>query len=156
MDHFPLAGPVQHLTFRMSDLYRILAIDYGAKRTGLAISDPLRMLARPYDTLRGASDDEIVERVLAAVREEGVGAVVLGLPLGLEGHDTPQTEITRAFAEKLAARLNIPIHLQDERYTSHDANDILKSKGMSPRESRNHIDATAAAVLLRQWLKEQE
>ncbi|MCD4830020.1 MAG: Holliday junction resolvase RuvX [Candidatus Cloacimonetes bacterium] len=139
----------------MSDLFRILAIDYGSRRVGIAISDPLQMIARPFDTLDNTGDDELVRRITSIVLQESVGEVILGLPLGLEGHDTPQTTRTREFADLLRPALGVPLIWRDERYTSDDAGQILRDKGLDVRASRKQMDCTAAAVLLQTYLAQR-
>ncbi len=137
----------------MADLTRILAVDYGSRRVGLAVSDPLRMFARPREALANEGDDAVVRAIAALVRAECVGEVVLGLPLGREGQDTAQTSLIRAFGELLAAALPVPVRLHDESFTSADAEKLLRERGLNVRQSRGLVDSTAAALLLEEYLR---
>ncbi len=125
---------------------RILALDYGSARCGCALSDPTGTLATPIEAVERPGTRKGMARVLGLVREHGASRVVVGLPLGLSGRDTPQTAEARAFAEQLAARLGerVPVELYDERFTTRIAQ---RSGGADTSE-----DSRAAAVLLEDWL----
>jgi putative Holliday junction resolvase len=127
-------------------LTRVLALDFGSARCGVAVSDPTGTLATPLDPVLRANTRRGIDRLATIVRETGAERVLVGLPLGLSGADTAQTAETRAFAERLAARLGgVPVELYDERFTTR----IAARAGAGARSSE---DSRAAAVLLDDWL----
>ena len=123
---------------------RVLALDYGSARCGVAVSDPTGTLATPLDPVLRANTRRGIARLATVVRETGAERVVLGLPLGLSGADTAQTAETRAFGERLAAAVGVPVELYDERFTTRIA------QRSASREASE--DSRAAAVLLEDWL----
>ncbi len=129
---------------------KVLAVDYGTRRVGLALSDSARRIALPYRTL--AAGPRLIEEIAAIVEEEGVVAVVVGLPIGLSGQETPRTREVRAFAEKLRARLGLPVHLVDERLTSLEAERRLREAGRKPSREKHRVDQVAAMLILEQFL----
>lgn len=134
-------------------LSRILAIDFGTVRIGIAISDPLRIIARPYRVL--ANSDSFFDELRAIITLENVSEVVLGLPLNLAGEDTDKTREVRVFAEKLRGAITLPVQFFDERYTTVEANSALKKLGYSFREERAVIDMVAASILLQSYMDNQ-
>jgi putative Holliday junction resolvase len=125
---------------------RVLALDYGSARCGVAVSDPTGTLATPIAPVLRPASRKGIAALTALARERAVGRVVVGLPLGLSGRDTPQTAEARAFADRLAERLGpeVPVSLYDERFTTTIAQ---RAGGTSASE-----DSRAAAVLLEDWL----
>jgi putative Holliday junction resolvase len=123
---------------------RVLALDYGAARCGCAVSDPTGTLATPIAAVERPATKKGFAALTALVREREVGRVVVGLPLGLSGDDTPQTREARAFAARLDAAVDVPVSLYDERFTTTIAQ---KAGGTIASE-----DSRAAAVLLEDWL----
>jgi putative pre-16S rRNA nuclease len=126
---------------------RVLALDYGSARCGCALSDPTGTLATPIDPIERPATRKGFARVVDLVRDRGAERVVVGLPLGLSGADTDQTREARAWADRLAAAVSVPVELYDERFTTAIA--ARGSKSHSPRTSE---DSRAAAVLLEDWL----
>jgi putative holliday junction resolvase len=126
---------------------RVLALDYGSARCGCALSDPTGTLATPIDPIERPATRKGFARVVDLVRDRGAERVVVGLPLGLSGADTDQTREARAWADRLAAAVPVPVELYDERFTTA----IAAREGIShaPRTSE---DSRAAAVLLEDWL----
>jgi len=125
---------------------RVLALDYGSARCGVAVSDPTGTLATPLDPVVRANTRRGIDRLATIVRELGAERVVVGLPLGLAGRDTPQTEEARAFAQRLGERLTpVPVELYDERFTTRIAQKVVAG-------TRSSEDSRAAAVLLDDWL----
>ena len=122
---------------------RVLALDYGSARCGVAVSDPTGTLATPLEPVLRPGTKKGFARVRSLVSELGAERVVLGLPLSLSGRDSAQTIETRAFADRLAAAVAVPVELYDERFTTALA---LKAGGSGSLDSR------AAAVLLEEWL----
>ena len=139
---------------------RVLGIDYGARRVGLAVSDATGLLARPLKTLdrsRLGSDAALVDAVLVAVAEmssedEPFGAIVVGLPRRLDGSPNDQTPRVEAFVTRLAGRTSLPVVLQDERLTSVEAESRLAMKEKDWRRRKQMLDAAAAAVMLQDYL----
>jgi putative pre-16S rRNA nuclease len=123
---------------------RVLALDYGSARCGCALSDPTGTLATPIDPIERPTTRRGFARVTELVRDRGVDRVVVGLPLGLSGADTAQTREARAFADRLAGAVAVPVELYDERFTTAIA--------ARATEARTSEDSRAAAVLLDDWL----
>ena len=123
---------------------RVLALDYGSARCGCALSDPTGTLATPIDPIERPATRRGFARVTELVRDRGVERVVVGLPLGLSGADTAQTRETRAFADRLADAVAVPVEMYDERYTT-----AIAARSGDPGTSE---DSRAAAVLLDDWL----
>ena len=123
---------------------RVLALDYGSARCGCALSDPTGTLATPIDPIERPATRRGFARVTDLVRDRDVERVVVGLPLGLSGADTAQTRETRAFADRLAGAVAVPVEMYDERFTT-----AIAARSGDPRTSE---DSRAAAVLLEDWL----
>ena len=124
---------------------RVLALDFGSARCGVAVSDPTGTLATPLEPVVRADTRRGLDRLATIVRETGANRVVVGLPVGLSGADTAQTTETRAFAKRLRARLgDVPVELYDERFTT-----AIAARSAGDRTSE---DSRAAAVLLEDWL----
>ncbi len=122
---------------------RVVALDYGSARCGVAVSDPTGTLATPLDVVVRPNTRKGFNRLLAAIRAQEPARVVVGLPLSLSGRDSGQTTEARAFAERLGAMLGLPVELYDERFTTTLAQ---QRPGTAAEDSR------AAAVLLEEWL----
>ncbi len=129
---------------------RILALDVGSKRIGVAVSDELGLLASPLRAIVRQSYNRDIAAILALIRELDVERVVVGHPIGLAGQVTSQTRQTEAFARKLADRIPVPLELWDERHTSSAAQQIVGSSPEARRSGR--IDAVAAAIILQSYL----
>jgi putative Holliday junction resolvase len=139
-------------------LVRVLGIDYGARRIGLALSDATATLASPWRLLeRPASEAEtmaIIEREVAQLvaADDGLQAVVVGWPRRLDGSATHLTPIVEAFARTLEARISVPVILQDERLSSHEAESRLAMRERDWRRRKAKLDTAAAAVVLQDYL----
>lgn len=123
---------------------RILGVDFGGSRTGLALSDPLGITCRPVATLEEKDEDRLVERIVMAADEHGVGIIVVGLPRPLGGGTNAQSDASVAFAEHLQRSLQIPVRMWDERFTSR-----LADRGRSRKSGQ---DAVAACYMLQNFL----
>jgi putative Holliday junction resolvase len=140
---------------------RALGIDYGERRIGLALSDPTGLLASPWkkienDANLGAAAQRIALEVNALIAEpDGLDAIVIGLPRRLSGEATDQTARVRTLAELLAAAVAIPITLQDERLTSHAADQLLAGRERDWRKRKQQVDAMAAMLILQDFLDHQ-
>jgi putative Holliday junction resolvase len=133
------------------ELYRIMSIDHGAVRVGIAISDPMQIIARPYKVI--INNDDLLDEITSIIKKERIGKIILGLPLNLAGEDTQKTKEVRDFAEKLKKDISIPIILWDERYTTVEANEALQEMGYNIHESKDVIDKVAASLILRNYLE---
>lgn len=132
---------------------RYLAIDHGTKRTGLAICDAAEMIASPLCVLYGQKN--ISHEISQVVDSEEVGAIVLGLPLNMDGSEGPQVAKVKAFAKQLRAHVEIPIHLQDERLSSFGAKEKFEATGLPKAKKRSLLDAIAAAEILQSFLDQK-
>ena len=136
---------------------RILAVDVGARRVGLAISDASRTLARPLETITVSGEADAVQRVARRIAEldgedEGIAGIVVGLPSSLDGTPTPQTAIVRAFIAGLQALTRVPIATEDERLSSREAESRLAVREKDWRKRKAQLDAMSAAVFLQDYL----
>ena len=139
---------------------RLLALDVGERRIGVAISDPTGTVARPLTAIARASRHADFEAVAQLVNDYQVARVIVGLPLSLNGSEGPQARQTRRYAERLAQTLAVPIELWDERYSTVTATEVLKGKSKRSRRAgrrqgqtvRGMVAATAAAVFLQTYL----
>ena len=132
-------------------------MDVGARRVGLAISDASRTLARPLEAIAVSSELDAANRVARRIEQLAgedaeIGAVVVGLPLALDGAATPQTARVRAFIELLAKRTTLPIVTEDERLTSVEAESRLAVHERDWRKRKAQLDAAAAAIFLQDYL----
>lgn len=149
------AGAGEHET-RAPAAYpgRILAVDYGEKRVGLAVSDPSRTIATPagFIVRRAGKRPPIAEIVRRAEAAEAT-AFVVGLPLDDQGDDTPRAIETRMIAAELEKRTGLPVRLVDERYTTAAALRTVREMGGTTRGRKGDVDALAATILLQHALK---
>ncbi len=131
---------------------RILAVDYGEKRIGLAISDELGLTASPLATIHRCSDLEAVEQIAKLTQKWGVSQIVVGLPLRTDGRQGEMELRVRSFAQKLHQRTNLPVVLVDERFTTRIAEQVLLEADLSRRKRKQVRDRLAAVILLQSYL----
>lgn len=134
---------------------RLLGIDFGERRIGLALSDPTATIAQPLPTLtRRIGKRPPIAAIVEIIQQNEVERVVVGLPLDLAGEETGWTQTVRAFADKLQQRATIPVDLLDERLTSVQAERAVRASGLkkTEREQKARIDAAAAVLLLQTFL----
>jgi putative holliday junction resolvase len=137
---------------------RVLGIDYGARRIGLALSDATATLASPWRLLqRPPSEAETLRIMLKEIdalakEDDGLEAVVVGWPRRLDGSPTHQTAIIETFARSLEGKITVPVVLQDERLSSHEAESRLAQRESDWRKRKLKLDAMAAAVILQDYL----
>jgi putative holliday junction resolvase len=129
---------------------RYLAIDYGTKRTGLAICDPSETIVSPLEIIRTGKG--LLQKLSDVIKKENVEAIVIGLPLNMDDSEGPQTKLVLTFAEKIKAYLGIPVYLQDERLSSFAAEEKLADAGFYGRQKKRRLDAIAAAEILQAFL----
>ncbi|WP_285907518.1 Holliday junction resolvase RuvX [Pseudodesulfovibrio pelocollis] len=134
---------------------RALGIDFGLKRVGLALSDPLGILVSPHRTLERTTRQTLFDALLEIIQNESVEAIVVGLPLSLNGEDTLTTRQVRNFAQSLGRRTAVPIHLMDERLTSAQAEEELNAAGLRGTKRKMALDSQAAVIILRSWLEKE-
>jgi putative Holliday junction resolvase len=127
---------------------RLLGLDVGTKTIGMALSDTTLMIATPLDTIRRSRFRDDVQRLLAAVAEHGVGGVVIGLPLSLDGSDSPRTQGVRQFAKNLAAHTDRPIAFWDERLSTAAVERGMIEADLTRARRAQLIDKAAAAYIL--------
>ncbi len=130
---------------------RYLAIDYGNKRTGLAICDRSETICSPLMVISAQYD--VLQKIIDVIGTEGVEAVVLGLPLNMDNSEGPQAKIVRLFAEELQAKIDIPLHFQDERLSSFAAKEKLAPAELTRKKTKKRLDAVAAAQILEAFLE---
>jgi putative holliday junction resolvase len=135
-----------------SERQRILAIDYGRKRLGLAISDELQATARPLLILERANRRDLIKRLRNICRDYGVARILVGHPLRLRGGAGPMAEEASRFAARLARELGLEVELCDERLTSWEARQVVRESGSTFGRKNSHMDDVAAAILLREYL----
>jgi putative Holliday junction resolvase len=136
---------------------RVLGIDVGARRIGLAISDPSRTLARPLTTLAVANPSDAIDRVADLVgrlraEDDGLDTIVVGLPSRLDGTPTDATPAVVAFIDALKTRTMMPVETEGERLTSHEADQRLAATERDWRKRKRALDAAAAAIILQDYL----
>jgi putative Holliday junction resolvase len=136
---------------------RVLAVDVGARRVGLAISDATGTLARPLETIAVAGHADAVDRVASRIdalsrEEDGLAAIVVGMPSALDGTLTPESARASAFIASLATRTPLAIAVEDERLTSREAESRLALRERDWRKRKRTLDAVAAAIILQNYL----
>lgn len=130
---------------------RVLGIDYGRKRIGLACTDPLGITVQPLETLHG-EPGKAIEPIAALCAEREVDRIVVGLPYNMDGTEGEMAKEVRAFAARLAARIRLPLEFTDERLTSWSAEQELRVFKKKVRQKKGLVDAMAAVAILRDWL----
>ena len=137
---------------------RALAVDYGARRIGLALSDATGLLARPWKTLERNGNPFQVAATLAseaqtlAAEDDGLAVIVVGYPRRLNGDPTDQTAVVEGIVVRLRTLVSIPVVLQDERLSSHEAESLLAQREKDWRKRKAALDAASAAVILQDYL----
>ena len=132
---------------------RILALDFGARRIGLAVSDQLGVTAQGLPTLLRSNKRNDLDHLRRVIRQYGVTVIVMGLPLRMSGAEGAQAEKVQAFAEQLRHKFKLPVHLFDERLTSVEANRMLRETDMSVRRRTEVVDQVAAVLILQSFLE---
>lgn len=128
---------------------RILGIDYGSKRVGLALSDPLGLTAQPLETV---PTGEAEERIAELIEQHQVSTVVVGLPSPLSGGESESTRQARELGDRIGALSTVKVVFIDERFTTRMAESALLESGMKRRDRRSKVDKVAAAIILQTFL----
>lgn len=136
---------------------RVMALDYGTKAIGVAVSDELRMTARPLTTLRRDKSKltDVLARLATLVAEYEIGTLVIGMPFNMDGTRGPAIERVERFIAQLAALVDVPLVQLDERLTSREADAMLRMMGVNERTRRAKSDEYAALILLQDYLATQ-
>jgi len=131
---------------------RILGLDVGSRRIGLAISDPLGITAQGLNTLQRQNKRSDFAQLEQVIRDYQVAEIVIGLPLRMTGGEGTQAEKMQSFAEEIRRRFRLPVHLWDERLTSAQANRVLRETDMSIKRRGQVVDQMAAVLILQSWI----
>jgi len=130
---------------------KYLAIDYGSKRTGLAICDSSEIIVSPVAVIEGRHG--LLEKITSLVKGENIEAIVLGLPLNMDDSQGPQAKLVQQFAQQLKKHIDIPIHFQDERLSSFAAERKMAAAELTRGKKKKRLDAVAAAEILNAFLE---
>ncbi len=130
---------------------KIMAIDYGRIRVGIALTDPLGVIPQPFLTLTCRSQRELIKRLKCIIEQNQVGLVLVGNPVSMNGMDNDMSRKIRNFVKKLQKLLDVSVELWDERFTSKYAVNILKDHGIK----QANLDEVAASLMLEEYLKQQ-
>ena len=134
----------------------LIAIDHGQKKIGLAISTPDHVMSMPLQLLTGDSEKKKLSHIVEITKNKNICAIVVGLPLNMDGTKSDQTIIVEKFTKKLEKRTSLPIFFQDERLTSRAADNLLKSFGVKRKNRNKNDDLTAASMILETTLKSRQ
>ena len=134
---------------------RILALDYGEKRVGLAISDIMKIIAKPFKTILNNSDNNLINKLKEVIVEKSIEKIVVGLPKTMTNQESKQTKTVKKFVENLKTSIDIPVITYDERLTSIEAKRSLISQGIKTGHNKGAVDMTAAAIFLQNYLDER-
>jgi|SRR5690554_3505312 len=137
---------------------RVIGIDYGQRRIGIALSDELQLFATPFYTITDNSNnlEKICYDLIEIIEKEKVSSIVIGLPSHRDGSPSRQTKAVEKFIRTLRQLTDLPIVTYDERYSSVEANELLIRKGISIKKSKEKIDQIAAAIILQNYLNSKE
>jgi putative Holliday junction resolvase len=133
---------------------RVMALDIGDVRTGVAVSDPMRIIASPHSVVQQPSRQKAVDEIVGIVRELEPVLIVVGLPLVGDDECGPQAKKVMAFVDVMRGQLDVEIVFQDERYTTISAEEVLVSADMSRKKRKNVVDKIAATHILQAWMLE--
>ena len=131
---------------------RILGIDYGDARTGIAISDLLCSIVGSTTVIHSRNADKTIEQICTIIKEQGVGEIVVGLPKNMNGTEGPRAELCRAFAARLEEETGLKVVLWDERRTTVEAHNILSEHNYHGKKRKDTVDAVAASLILEGYL----
>ena len=137
-------------------LNRILAIDYGDKKVGLALSDPMKIIAKPYKTIINDSKESLLNNIIQIIELKDVGEIVVGLPKTLKNTYSEQTYKVKDFIDYITDNLDIHVVIVDERLSSIEAKRSLINQGIKTGHNKKDVDMTAAALFLQNYLDKIE
>lgn len=131
---------------------KIMGVDYGDARTGIAISDLLCTIVGSTTVVPCRNKEKAMADIVRLAEENGVGEIVVGLPRNMDGTEGPRAELCRAFAQELAEAAGLPVHMWDERRTTVEAHNILSEHNYHGKKRKNTVDAVAASLILEGYL----
>ncbi|HYY59463.1 MAG TPA: Holliday junction resolvase RuvX [Pyrinomonadaceae bacterium] len=131
---------------------RLLALDLGSKRVGMAVTDEMQISIRPLEPLRRTSWKELLRSVTVVLEGFDARALVIGLPLSLDGTEGSAALEARRIARNFQLSLRLPVYLQDERLTTRAAEESLRAEGLDARQRRERVDSESAAIILRDFI----
>lgn len=131
---------------------KIMGIDYGDARTGIAISDLLCSIVGSSTVIHSRNDDKTIAQIKELIAQNGVGELVMGLPRNMNGTEGPRAELCRAFAQRLEEETGLPVKLWDERRTTVEAHNILSAHNYHGKKRKNTVDAVDASLILEGYL----
>ena len=131
---------------------RVMAVDYGDSRTGIAVSDLLCSIVGSATVIHSKNRDKTISQIIDIAQEKGVGEIAVGLPRNMDGSEGARAELCRSFAQALEEASGIPVKLWDERRTTVEAHNILSEHNYHGKKRKNTVDAVAAALILEGYL----
>ena len=131
---------------------KIMGVDYGDARTGIAISDLLCSIVGSTTVIHSRKDEKTIAEIQKLIAENGVGEIVVGLPKNMDGSEGPRAEVCRAFADQLKEATGLPVAMWDERRTTVEAHNILSEHNYHGKKRKNTVDAVAASLILEGYL----
>ena len=131
---------------------RIMGVDYGDARTGIAVSDLLCSIVGTTTVIHSRNTEKTIAQISAMVRDSDVGEIVVGLPKNMDGTEGARAELCRAFAQQLEQATGLPVHLWDERRTTVEAHNILSQHNYHGKKRKDTVDAVAASLILEGYL----
>ena len=132
---------------------RVLAVDYGERRTGIAVSDEIGITAQGLETIEVKDESEILSRVAQIAKETGAGTIVVGLPLNMDGTESEKSRKVREFGALLAEETSLPVLFRDERMTSKQAQRVMHELNKKTFKNKPMIDRISATLILQEYLK---
>lgn len=131
---------------------KIMGVDYGDARTGIAMSDLLCSIVGSTTVIHSRKDEKTIAEIQKLIAENGVGEIVVGLPKNMDGSEGPRAEVCRAFAGQLKEATGLPVAMWDERRTTVEAHNILNDHNYHGKKRKNTVDAVAASLILEGYL----
>ena len=131
---------------------KIMGVDYGDARTGIAMSDLLCSIVGSTTVIHSRKDEKTIAEIVKLIEQNGVGEIVCGLPKNMDGTEGPRAEVCREFAKKLEEATGLPVQLWDERRTTVEAHNILSEHNYHGKKRKNTVDAVAASLILEGYL----
>ena len=136
----------------MSEMARLVGIDYGTRRCGVALSDPMQIIASAHEVIEVEGEKSLVRRIHQICEEAEAEAVVVGLPLNMDGSEGPSAAAAKALAGKIAKRTGLPVETWDERLTTRTAEEALIASGTRRKKRKGLVDKVAAQIMLQHYL----
>ncbi len=131
---------------------RVMALDYGERKIGVALSDSLQMIAYPYKTIDRKKTPNYIGEIKNVIEDKEIGAIVVGYPISMAGMETKQTRITMDFINELKSKIDIDVHKYDERLSSKEAERYLKDQNIKIGHNKEKVDQVSASIILEQFL----